>query len=160
MTSNLEFTHNKIGNTGISLSNLGFGTAAIGGLFEPVATKVGRILKPCAMPNPELLGWPGALPFTPVFNYSYDGIMRFFEDSQQRLGMDHIDILYVRDIGEITHGDDNDEYFKMLDDDGYLALSNLRKSGLAKAIGVGVNEIDIPLAAAAPTPIKNPCHGK
>ena len=189
MTTNLEFIHNKIADTGISLTSLGFGTAAIGGLFEPVvtkdgekvlksafdhglhyvdtapyyglgrsehmvgnilrgedcivSTKVGRILKPGAMSNPAQIGWPDALPFNPVFDYSYDGIMRSFEDSQQRLGMDHIDILYVHDIGEMTHGGDNEEYFKILADDGYRALSDLRKSGLVKAIGIGVNEIDI-----------------
>jgi D-threo-aldose 1-dehydrogenase len=33
------------------------------------------------------------LPFEAVYDYSYDGIMRSFEDSFQRLGLARIDIL-------------------------------------------------------------------
>ena len=46
------------------------------------------------------------LPFDPVYDYSYDGIMRSFEDSLQRLGLARIDILYVHDIGAMQHGDE------------------------------------------------------
>ena len=108
-----------------------------------LSTKVGRLLKPGRMDNPGALGWPAALPFEPVFDYSYDGIMRSYEDSLQRLGLDRIDILYVHDIGEMTHGADNQTHFKALIDGGYRALDDLRRSGRIAAIGLGVNETEI-----------------
>ena len=92
------------------------------------------------MPAPAAEGWPDALPFHPVFDYSYDGIIRSFEDSLQRLGLDRIDILYVHDIGESTHGAENARHFRDLETSGYRALDELRAEGRIKAIGIGVNE--------------------
>ncbi|MDE9449964.1 aldo/keto reductase [Aliiroseovarius sp. Z3] len=105
-----------------------------------ISTKVGRLLAPGAASDPAAMGWPDALPFHPVYDYSYDGIIRSFEDSLQRLGLDHVDILYVHDIGEMTHGPDNHLHFKDLEQSGYRALDELRRSGRVKAIGLGVNE--------------------
>jgi D-threo-aldose 1-dehydrogenase len=70
-----------------------------------LSTKAGRLLRP--QPG---AGGAGALqhpmPFEDVFDYSYDGIMRSFEDDLQRLGLARIDILYVHDIGARQHGKD------------------------------------------------------
>ncbi|WP_120633646.1 aldo/keto reductase [Ruegeria sp. EL01] len=107
-----------------------------------LSTKVGRLLKPGHPENPSALGWPDPLPFTPVFDYSYDAIMRSYEDSLQRLGLDRIDMLFVHDIGEMTHGAAaNAAHVAALREDGYRALEQLRSSGAVKAIGLGVNEI-------------------
>ena len=38
-------------------------------------------------------------PFEAIYDYTHDGILRSFEDSQQRLGIVEIDILLVHDIG-------------------------------------------------------------
>lgn len=108
-----------------------------------LSTKVGRLLAPGAAPDPAAMGWPDALPFHPVYDYSYDAIMRSFDDSLQRLGLDRIDILYVHDIGTQTHGADNVPHFKALENSGYRALEELRSSGRIKAIGLGVNEAQI-----------------
>lgn len=105
-----------------------------------LSTKVGRLLAPGALEDPGAMGWPDALPFHPVFDYTYDGVMRSFEDSLQRLGLERIDILYVHDIGTETHGADNARHFKDLTEGGYKALEDLRSAGLVKAIGLGVNE--------------------
>ncbi len=89
-----------------------------------------------------------ALPFTPVFDYSYDAIMRSYEDSLQRTGLDKIDILYVHDIGNLTHGDtDGPAQFEIAMGDGYRALEALRSSGAISAIGLGVNETAVCQAA-------------
>lgn len=105
-----------------------------------LSTKVGRLLRPGSVPDPAAMGWPDALPFHPVYDYSYDGIMRSFEDSLQRLGLDRIDILYVHDIGELAHGAENIRHFRDLEDNGYRALDELRSEGRIRAIGLGVNE--------------------
>ncbi len=59
-----------------------------------LSSKVGRLLKPSADALPTGHEWPDALPMRPHFDYSYDGIMRSFEDSLQRLGLASIDILF------------------------------------------------------------------
>ena len=111
-----------------------------------VSSKVGRLLKPGASENPG--AWVSALPFTPVFDYSYDAIMRSYEDSLQRAGLDRIDILYIHDIGNITHGEQSGpQLFEIAMNGGYRALEELRSAGDIKAIGLGVNEATVCLKA-------------
>ena len=66
-----------------------------------LSTKVGRRLRPRLGPQKPGDAWVGPLPFEIVFDYSYDGAMRSYEDSLQRLGVNHIDILYIHDIDEL-----------------------------------------------------------
>jgi D-threo-aldose 1-dehydrogenase len=83
-----------------------------------------------------------------VYDYSYDGIMRSFEDSLQRLGLARIDILYVHDIGVVQHGGEaHPGLMRTLRDSGYRALESLRNGGAVRAIGVGVNEREVLLEA-------------
>jgi D-threo-aldose 1-dehydrogenase len=105
-----------------------------------LSTKVGRRLEPCT-PGEEDSGiYLNPPPFRVRYDYSYDGVMRSYEDSLKRLGVDHIDILYVHDIGALTHGNQADHHFQTLLDSGWRALDNLRSSGAVRAIGLGVNE--------------------
>ena len=108
---------------------------------------MGRILKPGAVPDPDKYGMVKPLPFTPIYDYSYDGIMRAYEDSLQRLGLDKIDILLVHDIGTFQHGEENEYHFNKLKLSGYKAINKLRVDGDIKAIGLGVNENKICLDA-------------
>lgn len=106
-----------------------------------LSTKVGRLLKPFSGQRPEGFAWPQALPFVEHYDYSYDAIMRSFEDSLQRLGLDKVDILYVHDIGTMTHGEEaNRPLWAQLAGGGYRALRELRDAGMVSAIGLGVNE--------------------
>jgi len=109
-----------------------------------LSTKVGRLLKPGSVKDPMEYGMIDPLPFTPVFDYSYDAVMRTFEDSFQRLGLDRIDILLAHDIGEMQHGvEENARHLADLEKGGYKALDELRSSGAVSAIGLGVNEKEI-----------------
>jgi D-threo-aldose 1-dehydrogenase len=112
-----------------------------------LSTKVGRLLRP----NPSGVFTDGRthpLPFDPVYDYSYDGIMRSFEDSLQRLGLARIDILYVHDIGVYQHGPEaHPALMKTLRESGYRALESLRGSGAISAFGIGVNEREVLLEA-------------
>ncbi|MEM7442628.1 MAG: aldo/keto reductase [Pseudomonadota bacterium] len=113
-----------------------------------LSTKVGRLLAPGPAPDPMEYGMIDPLPFHPVYDYSYDAIMRSFEESLQRLGLDRIDILLAHDIGEFQHGEEeNARHFGDLKRDGYQALHELRSSGRVGAIGLGVNEKEICLSA-------------
>ena len=127
---------------GFGLSERRIGDAVRGSDGVKLSTKVGRVLQPGLAENAVELGWPNSLPFHPVFDYGYDGIMRSFEDSLQRLGLDRIDILYLHDIGAFTHSDPSEEarHFKDAMTGGYRALDELRCSGTVSSIGIGVNE--------------------
>lgn len=107
-----------------------------------LSTKVGRLLKPRREPQREGDQWKMPLPFEPVFNYSYDAIMRSYEDSMQRMGLNKIDILYIHDIDTYSHGtkEKQEKAFRQAMDETYRALDELRRAGEIKAIGLGVNE--------------------
>ena len=107
-----------------------------------LGTKVGRLLRPTRE------GRTDPMPFDVIYDYSYDGIMRSVEDSFQRLGLARIDIALVHDIGAYQHGAElNARYFKVLAESGYRALEELRRTGVVSAIGIGVNEKEVLLAA-------------
>lgn len=109
-----------------------------------LSSKVGRVLTPFGEAGVASGGWVEPLGFAPHFDYSYDGIMRSFADSQQRLGLNRIDILYVHDIGIMAHGAETHGYhWSQLANGGYRALSNLKAAGSIKAIGIGVNEWEV-----------------
>jgi D-threo-aldose 1-dehydrogenase len=99
------------------------------------------LLKPGAVAADASFQSP--MPFHAEFDYSYDGVMRSFEHSQQRLGIDKIDILLMHDLGRLTHGPRHAEMFKQAMDGGFRALAELRASGAVAAIGLGVNETEI-----------------
>ena len=131
---------------GFGLSEQRVGAAIKGQRDVIVSTKVGRLLEPrsCLPPNAERHGFVDALPFDPVFDYSHDGILRSHEDSLTRLGTGHIDILYVHDIGRLTHGADHaGRLAQLIDGGGFAALERLRDEGEISAIGIGVNEVAI-----------------
>jgi D-threo-aldose 1-dehydrogenase len=101
-----------------------------------LSTKVGRLLRP--LPDPAAVGHQHPMPFTAVFDYSYEGVMRSFEDSLQRLGLGRIDILYVHDIGAMEHGGEaHPRLMRELREGGYRALEELRRTGTIGAIGMG-----------------------
>jgi D-threo-aldose 1-dehydrogenase len=112
-----------------------------------LSTKVGRLLRPrLTLAETGEIRHP--MPFDAVYDYSYDGIMRSFEDSLQRLGLARIDILYVHDIGVMQHGSAaHPRLMRMLRDGGYGALEELRSAGTVRAIGIGVNEREVLLEA-------------
>jgi D-threo-aldose 1-dehydrogenase len=114
-----------------------------------LSTKIGRILhalKPGETPPADFRenGLPG---FAPVFDYTYDGVMRSLEHSHFRLGLAKIDIALVHDVDFWTIKDRAilDQRFKTVMDSGFKALDELRKAGVISAIGVGINEADTSL---------------
>jgi D-threo-aldose 1-dehydrogenase len=113
-----------------------------------LSTKVGRLLKPVPQGGLTSFFWVDMPPFEVVHDYSYDAIMRSFEDSMQRMGVSRFDILFIHDIDTWTHGAElQQQYFRTSMDSGYKALEKLRSEGLVKAIGVGCNEWQVCEAA-------------
>lgn len=108
-----------------------------------LSTKVGRRLKPHHDPADPDDQWPDPLPFRAEFDYSYDGVMRSYEASLHRLGLPRIDILFLHDIGQVTHGDDHADHTDAALTGGYRALDELRRNGDIRAFGIGANEWEI-----------------
>jgi D-threo-aldose 1-dehydrogenase len=131
---------------GLSERRVGDALRAYKGKRYLLSSKVGRLLRPAGYAA-ERHGFVSPMPFDIVYDYSYDGIMRSFDDSLQRLGLDRIDILYMHDIGAVTHGSDNDRLFPIAMDSGYRAMDELRRDGRVSAIGLGVNEYEVCEAA-------------
>ncbi len=105
-----------------------------------LSSKVGRRLVPAARSEIDFFPWNNAAPFNLEFDYSYDGTMRAFEDSLQRMALERMDICFIHDIDVFTRGDEQPEVFRTAMDGCWKALSKLRDEGTVTAIGVGVNE--------------------
>ena len=88
-------------------------------------------------------GWVGGLHFEHRFDYSYNAIMRAYEDSQQRLGMTRIDLLLIHDLDFWFHGTEQkvNAYLAQLFTSGWRALDELKRHGLIRGIGAGINEV-------------------
>ena len=137
---------------GAGLSERRIGDAIRGSEIEScvVSTKVGRLLYPEANADVQTLrhGFMTPMPFEQRYDYSYDGIMRSWEDSLNRLGLASVEILLVHDIGIETHRElHKDHWIELTAGGGYLALEELRAGGQVQAIGLGVNEIKVCEAA-------------
>jgi D-threo-aldose 1-dehydrogenase len=113
------------------------------------STKIGRVMDPRMKPTPPAPGvispgFAGGFPHKASFDYSYDGAMRSFENSLLRLGTDRIDILLIHDADVWTHGEEGAEIrFREAMNGAYKALEKLRSEGVVKAIGVGINEVEV-----------------
>lgn len=186
----------RLGNGGLTFTELGFGTAPLGNLYKAISdeaaratldaawqagaryfdtaplyglglsetrlnpflrdkprdayvlsSKVGRLIQACAPEHRAGVGkWFDVPQRREQFDYSYDGVMRSFEHSFSRLGVDRIDILYVHDLCVFTHGSKAasdmriEEFFGGR---GYDAMVSLRDQGAIRAIGGGVNEWEV-----------------
>jgi D-threo-aldose 1-dehydrogenase len=112
-----------------------------------LSSKVGRLIEYCSPEHRAGIGkWFNVPQRRENFDYTYDGVMRSFEHSFSRLGVDQIDILYVHDLCAFSHGSKAasdmrvDEFFAGR---GYDAMISLRDQGMVKAIGGGVNEWEV-----------------
>jgi len=108
-----------------------------------LSSKVGRRLIPARRQDIDFAPWTNAGAFRIEFDYTYDGTMRAFEDSLQRMALERMDICFIHDIDVFTRGDEQPEVFKQAMDGSWKALESLRDQGVVKAIGVGVNEWEV-----------------
>lgn len=106
-----------------------------------VTTKVGRTLHRPADPKTFDHGpWKGGLNFEVKFDYSYDGIMRSYEQALQRLALDTVDALVIHDLDVAYHGPEMQAaHEKALAATGMKALEELKRTGHIRAYGMGIN---------------------
>jgi D-threo-aldose 1-dehydrogenase len=106
-----------------------------------LATKVGRLLQTTGPADREdhTVDYDGEPRFAdagserPFFDFTYDGVKRSIEASQERTGIDRFDILHIHDP---------EDFMDEATDGAYKALDELRSSGVVGAIGVGSNNWD------------------
>ena len=113
-----------------------------------LSTKVGVRLRPRAGPAEADDMFVEPLPFAQAYDYSYDGVMRSFEDSLQRLGLARIDLVLVHNLDAQVHGEPAlAELFRTAMEGGVRALEVLRSEGAIAAFGLGVNRWEVCEAA-------------
>jgi D-threo-aldose 1-dehydrogenase len=114
----------------------GLAEKRIGPLLGPVtaqlvalSTKVGRLL--VTPPSTSV----GLKEYEVLIDYSPDGIRQSLEASLSRLQLNSVNILYIHDA---------DDYADQAIAQAYPELEKMRSEGLISAIGVGMNQVEIP----------------
>lgn len=106
-----------------------------------ITTKVGRTLhRPKDPADFDRAPWKGGLNFEVHFDYSYDGIMRSYQQAIQRLALDTVDALLIHDLDASVHSEDEVKHHqKELASSGMKALDELKSSGDIQSYGMGIN---------------------
>jgi D-threo-aldose 1-dehydrogenase len=106
-----------------------------------LSSKVGKLLKASTQNDAKSM-----FPFSPspnnvVFDYTAAGVRRSVEDSLQRLGVSHLDIVFVHDISP-----DNallptpwQQQFEIALKGAFPALDRMKAEGIIRGWGIGVN---------------------
>jgi D-threo-aldose 1-dehydrogenase len=110
-----------------------------------LSTKVGHLFAP----PPDRAAFAGALKgngfqFSAHSDYSRGGVLRSYEHSLLRLGLNRVDMLVIHDIDVSHHGSREkvDAHFAELTaGGGWRALEELKASGEIRAIGCGINQL-------------------
>ncbi|WP_112248022.1 aldo/keto reductase [Kribbella monticola] len=98
-----------------------------------LCSKVGRLIEPGG-PDIQPI-WAEPPPgLGPRLDYSYAAVLRSFEESLSRMGIDRIDVLHIHDP-ELD--------FATASTEAYRALTELRDRGTIKALSLGVNHADV-----------------
>lgn len=98
-----------------------------------VETKVGRVLKRVEGVEPEKWFPDAPRDIVPIYDYSKAGIRQSFEESLERLGLPHIDIVLMHDA---------EDYIPDAINNAFPVLADLRSQGLIKAVGLGMNYVE------------------
>ncbi len=100
-----------------------------------LATKVGRLLVAKELGSTDQdENWGDPPPVRPRFDFSYDAIMRSFEESLRRLNLDRIDILHIHDP---------DDHYEQAIRGAYPALDKLRSQGVIRGVSAGMNQCEM-----------------
>jgi D-threo-aldose 1-dehydrogenase len=82
-----------------------------------------------------------------VFDTSRDGARRMIEESRSRLGVERLDAVYIHDIDPSNFGRDQPRLFAEAMAETLPVLLEFKNAGVVGAVGVGVNDPAVCLAA-------------
>ncbi|WP_367133017.1 aldo/keto reductase [Saccharothrix sp. HUAS TT1] len=101
-----------------------------------VSTKVGRVLEPWSGGGDDLAsGFAVPAWARRRWDFSADGVRRSLESSLDRTGLDRFDVVYVHDP---------DDHWEQASAEAVPALAALRSEGVVGAVGVGMNQWELP----------------
>jgi D-threo-aldose 1-dehydrogenase len=115
---------------GLGLSERRLGALLRGRRGYVLSTKVGRLLEPVVADGLDPQGFAVPATHRRVWDFSADGVRRSLDESLDRLGLDHVDIVYVHDP---------DDHWEQAAREAVPALVKLRDEGVIEAVGVGIN---------------------
>jgi D-threo-aldose 1-dehydrogenase len=119
-----------------------------------LSTKIGRyFVRPKDPATFDRAPWAGGLRMEMVYDYSYDGVMRSYEQSLLRLGLDTVDALLIHDPDPANHGEHHAARMKDMAESGIRALEELKSTGQIKAIGMGLNATESLVTLASLVPL-------
>jgi D-threo-aldose 1-dehydrogenase len=112
-----------------------------------LSSKVGRIILSEIEQDIQTFGEKGDLfkhgrKNKVVYDYTADGAVRSIEDSLKRVGVDHLDFVWIHDIARDFHGDDWIAQFEIAHRGAMVALTKLRQEKVIKGWGLGVNRVE------------------
>ncbi|WP_213806143.1 aldo/keto reductase [Granulicella sp. dw_53] len=112
-----------------------------------LSTKVGRVVLDELETGDRDFGEKGGLfefgnPHKMVNDYTEKGTLQSFEDSLKRLGVDHVDFVWIHDLAQDFYGDEWLGVFEIARKGAFPALTRLREQGVIKAWGLGVNRVE------------------
>jgi D-threo-aldose 1-dehydrogenase len=120
---------------GLGLSERRLGQALAGRSGYVLSTKVGRLLVPTSAGGRDKEGFDVPADHRRVWDFSRDGVLRSLEESLVRLGVAAVDVVLIHDP---------DSHARQALEEAYPTLEELRSQGVVKAIGVGMNQCELP----------------
>ncbi len=134
---------------GLSETRLGEAVRSLPRREIVISSKVGYDLVPIPPSELKPTLWDKPPAFRADFDYSRDGVMRSLEGMLKRLGTDYVDMVSIHDPDEAIDIDPGQDpragsHFREAMDGAYPALDALRSQGAIKAIGVGINQWQMP----------------
>jgi D-threo-aldose 1-dehydrogenase len=112
-----------------------------------LSTKVGRlILEEVEDPSARDFGEKGDIfrhgrPNRIIPDYTEAGTLKSIDDSLKRMGVGHIDFVWVHDIAQDFYGDGWLGMFETARKGAFKALTSLRDQGVIRGWGLGVNKV-------------------
>ncbi|MBE4948781.1 aldo/keto reductase [Chryseobacterium culicis] len=106
------------------------------------STKVGRLFHQVPESDVPPTMWKNPLNYDFFHDYTADAIQKSIEESLERTGLSHIDIVYIHDLSEDQVGDRYPYFLEQAQKGAFKILSKLRDQGVIKAWGMGVNKIE------------------
>ncbi|MGI5287254.1 aldo/keto reductase [Nonomuraea polychroma] len=130
---------------GLGLSERRLGAALAGRSGYVLSTKVGRLLVPARSGSGrDDEGFDVSAELKRVWDFSRDGVRRSLEESLERLGLPAVHIALIHDP---------DDHVEQALTEACPALAELRSEGVVQAIGVGMNQWQVPLRFVQETDI-------
>jgi D-threo-aldose 1-dehydrogenase len=108
-----------------------------------LSSKVGRVLRPDPSAARDQNGYVCVLPFTQRWDYSEAGVRRSVEDSLQRLGTAHLDVVFIHDCDAQTHGSRYPDVLRAVLTESIPELERMKTEGLIGHYGLGVNDVQV-----------------